>query len=331
MKQFYLLIFLLGLGPWLYSQDVHFSQFDRSLWTASPAETGAFDGRYRANLQLREQWSAVPVAYQSLGLGLEQKEALAGFHWGLYLQADQAGDLGLGQSLLRLSLARTQPLSANWSLNIGGYLGAGQRFLNYKGASFDEQFQGDQFDPSWQLQEPALATAQSFLFSDLGAGLALNYQGKNWQLKWGLGLFHLNQPKQSFLGEEDRYLPIRQLHYIQLAYGWGQKWKAQTALQFQQQGPYREWSSSQLFFYALDQRPGRELSLYTGLSWRYQDSWQPRLGIQYQNNWELGLSYDVNYSDFQPATLGQGGFELLFVYIWRPLPKFPSKKNCPIL
>lgn len=330
MKPFYFFIFF-AWPIWLCGQDLHFSQFDRNFWANSPAETGTFDGRYRINMQLREQWSAVPVAYQTLAIGIEQKEALAGFHWGLYLQADQAGDLGLGQSVLRLSLARTEDLVANWSLSIGGYLGGGQRFINYKGANFDEQFQGDQFDPSWAVQEPALGAAQSFMFGDFGAGLALVYQQQKWQIKLGLGLYHLNRPKQSFLGEDDRFLPIRATYYGQGHYRLGPKWKLQTAVQLQLQGPYWEWGTSQLFFYSVDQRPGRELSLYTGLSWRWKDSWQPRLGIQYQNNWELGLSYDVNYSDFQPASLGQGGFELLFVYIWRPLPKFPSQKNCPIL
>jgi hypothetical protein len=78
------------------------------------------------------------------------------------------------------------------------------------------------------------------------------------------------------------------------------------------------------------QRPDDDpLIIGAGLGYRFGDAWIMYLEANYQQ-WNLGLSYDINTSDFQTATNGRGGLELSLQYLLIQAKPPSEFKACPI-
>src|SRR3954464_15769048 len=54
-----------------FSQDLHFSQFNFSPLNENPANTNLFDGDYRFVGNYKNQWSSVPVKFNTISLSAE--------------------------------------------------------------------------------------------------------------------------------------------------------------------------------------------------------------------------------------------------------------------
>ncbi|MEM6772440.1 MAG: hypothetical protein AAF597_17825, partial [Bacteroidota bacterium] len=70
-----------------------------------------------------------------------------------------------------------------------------------------------------------------------------------------------------------------------------------------------------------------------GLGYRFDrigDAFFPHIQLHY-NAWRVGLSYDINVSDFRVATQGNGGPELSIRYIIKKVRPVPSRRFCPII
>jgi len=81
--------------------------------------------------------------------------------------------------------------------------------------------------------------------------------------------------------------------------------------------------------YHLSLQRSREISVQLGSNYRLGDAFIPTIEVQYQA-WRVGLSYDVNTSDFQVATRNQGGPELFIEYIITKVKPVKVFKACPI-
>ena len=101
----------------------------------------------------------------------------------------------------------------------------------------------------------------------------------------------------------------------------------------QSQGPYQETvvgGGARVF---VTKRKANELALQLGAHYRYGDFGDaviPVFEIMY-GPWEVGLSYDVNTSEFQAATNRQGGPEVSVRYIITRIKPAPLTKICPII
>ncbi|MCS6928588.1 MAG: PorP/SprF family type IX secretion system membrane protein [Saprospiraceae bacterium] len=326
-----LLTYLLcAFGIASIGQDLHFSQFYHHPMHCSPALTGAFEGEVRAMGLVRSQWTSVPVSYQSLAVGADRKLWKRGAHSasaGLVLQGDRAGDAGLSWVQAALSVSVAQRLGTNQYLAIGFSGSVFQRQFDISRLKFGNQWTGDAFDPAKPTGEDFNQT--SGLQPTFGVGISWRLSSPDYRsvAEIGLGSFHINRPEVSFRDAPSAsLLPIRwaatghatqkistYLDAVAIAGAW-------------QMGSAREWvlgSGMRLWL-----RPQETALRLTG-SIRLGDALITALQYEF-GDWIVGASYDWNISDFQVATRGRGGFELVTVY--RPIPPPPVKtfKVCPV-
>ncbi|MEM1323565.1 MAG: PorP/SprF family type IX secretion system membrane protein [Bacteroidota bacterium] len=329
------LIFLCFIG---YSQDIHFSQYYNTPLNINPALTGAFleDMRFIGNY--RSQWQSVPVPYLTFSGSFDMKYFHRKFRNGYFafggiFNIDQAGDSELSLTQLNLSGSYTQILSDNAAMSAGFQFGGGQRSFEMDQLRFENQYDGELFNPLLDPRESIQNTNVGFI--DVAAGVNVflkSYDGKS-RVNVGVGLFHLNRPRRNFDEEEELRLPMR----ISL-YSFGQRQFSDNMAYLAQvlgqiQGTAAELVLGGGLQYQLNKEKGKELAIQFTTSFRHSftnlDALIPTFEVHYQS-WRMGLSYDINISDFSTATNGQGGPEVSLIYVITKVKPVKTFKACPI-
>ena len=123
------------------AQDIHFSQFYNSPLNLNPANTGIFDGDYRFVGNLKNQWSTVPVPYNSSSLSADTRIKLKknNLGVGLLMNQDKPGDSRFKTFNTALSIAYHLTLDSDSSHFLSGGIQAGvtSKSLNYSALSFN--------------------------------------------------------------------------------------------------------------------------------------------------------------------------------------------------
>ena len=70
--KFFTLIVLITIYTLCHAQDIHFTQFYASPLTLNPASTGHFEGNLRIMNNIRKQWKAIPVPYNTVTIGADK-------------------------------------------------------------------------------------------------------------------------------------------------------------------------------------------------------------------------------------------------------------------
>ncbi len=325
---------------YLQAQDIHYSQFYNTPLQLNPALTGIFNGDMRFLANYKAQWYDVPItyrtAYGAFDMKFEPKEGRSNFFSaGGILNFDHAGDSKMGTLQFALNGAYTVRLAKNHFLS-GGVQGTiNQRSFKTEDLVFDEQFAGKD-DPAPFNTESF--DRQSVFYADFGLGLNWHMQKRKsrTRLDLGGGLFHINEPKKNFFNEEDAALPRKWSLYglgvLQLA----KKFDLVLSAMGQYQSPYTEQVIAGAGRIHLDTRKTRELALQFGLAYRWNaegfgtgDALIPAAQLHHKA-WIFGLSYDINLSDFKPATGGFGGPEFSVIYVFRKVPAVDFCPTCPV-
>ncbi len=322
----------IGLGAIIQpvlAQDIHFSQTYMNPQHQNPALTGIFEGDQRASIQYRSQWETVPVQYRTIAAGFESKIMARTANMlsaGLLLQRDQAGDGGLSWTQVGLHINAAHALSTQQILSVG--LGAAmvQRKVDISGLTFNNQWDGDIYDPSRPSNET--------LNNNTGIKASI-FAGVNWHFRLqqnsrtvvdaGVSAAHLNRPNLSFKEDGINQLPIRYLTY------------AQSYIQANEQLDYLVFAQLQWMQKAMNPLVGAgirywltdEYAFQTALALRTGDAVIPSVAIQ-RKQWTVGLSYDVNISQFKVATNRRGGFEIAVIYTAAPVKPIKEMKVCPV-
>jgi type IX secretion system PorP/SprF family membrane protein len=332
------------------AQDVHFSQFYNAPFDLNPALTGVFGGDIRFSTIMRNQWSSVPVDYRTVTAAYDRnfnsksmnKSFFAG---GINFQHDEAGSSPLTQSRVALSGSYTQRVSQKAFLTLGGQAGFHHRTFRINGLTFDNQYnpQIGTFDPSFSTGE--LFPERNNNFFDFATGLNLRIQQRDRKalldrleqrnkIDFGIGIFHLNRPNQSFGETENKVLmPIRMSPYLMGTLMLGSNLDLIANVSAQYQGPYKESVMGLAGKIHLNRTPGNQVSLQLGAHVRFYelgDAFFPSIHLEY-NSWRIGLSYDNTFSDFNSASRGRGGPEFSLQYIIRKVPNVPQFKICPLI
>ncbi len=318
------------------AQDIHFSQFYNSPLNINPALAGVFveDVRFIGNY--RNQWESVPVPYLTFSGAYDtkifNKIAPNGYFavGGIFNYDKQgAGDLSLTQ--LSLTGSYTHRLSDYSFLTAGVQIGSLSRAFKREGLTFENQYNGDIFDPGSDPRENFDNTSKTFL--DFGTGLNFHFQNDiGFSVNVGGALFHLTRPEQNFYNQTTSELPFRiSGHVIGIA-PLNDKMDLQFRLLSQFQGPYHEYLAGSALVYKLNDAKGKELSVSLGTNYRYADESDaviPTMGLKYLM-WYVELSYDINVSQFKEATNGAGGPEIAIIYTITKVKPPNTFKACPI-
>jgi len=325
-----------------FSQDIHFSQFDLAPLNLNPALTGTFGGTHRVVLNYKDQWKAFGAPYKTFALSydfllLKEKWDKAKLGGGLFVFRDQAGALNLSSTQVQLSLASTIALSDNHKLSAGLQGGFVQNAVNLTDARTDNQFVGGGFNGNLATGETNSFEPRSY--GDFTGGLSWQFT-KNiteafaddqFKARVGIALYHINRPLQEFTDLiNDRLYAKMSVHgdaFIGLK---GTPLALMPSFLFLNQGPSQELNIGTLLRYkikegGLAKSMEQEMAVSLGGYFRIGDAFIPEFVLEI-THFKLGVSYDVNTSDLNLATNGQGGLEISLTFV-NPSPLIRAKSR----
>lgn len=322
---------LLGLGVALLSmqavqvqaQDIHQTQYFASPLTLNPALTGLVRGDLRVAANYRTQWAAVNGTPYTTGIlsydmatmknRLPEGDALGIGIVGIY---DKSGTGSLQNIQVGLSAAYHKAFGLNkqHTLSIGV-----QGMLVQKSIDFSKLRFADQFDPASGYTP--FATAENFQNKDLtypDFNIGLMYSGRvseHATAYIGGSLYHLTTPEESFQSGSNT-IHRRVSAYLGGSFDLNENMVLYASALYQNQAAATSVQLGAAAGFILN--PGHDeyrenTVLYLGGWYRYNDGICPYVGIEW-TKMTLGISYDVNTSSFQPATGGQGAYELTLTF-----------------
>jgi type IX secretion system PorP/SprF family membrane protein len=343
LKRFvYIFLIIIISDNYLLAQDIHLVQYNASPQNLNPAQTGLFDGDYRLAGNYRTQWLAIPVPYKTYSFSGDTKlsSLIPGKAFtnskgsptlGLLVNSDNAGDSKLTTNQLYASLGYIKKITKDSSQLISFAIqpGISNKNFNTSALSFDNQFVNDAYNPSASSGENFANT--SFTYFDIGTGVVYHWRKSNRQYaNGGVSFFHLNRPKQSFFNLTGVNLDIK-MNISGIA-----EWPLNTKIGilptflYQRQGKFEETIIGASGKYYLAPYRGSTSSISAGLFHRAKDAFIILAGMEY-NQFNVGISYDINTSNLANATNNRGAFELSVIYILKKIVPFVAKKRvCPV-
>ena len=320
------------------AQDIHFAQFYNAPQLLNPALTGIFNGDTRFMGHYRRQWANIPADYLTFSGTYDTKfypkKAEGNDFWGfgVNFNYDNAGFSSLTWAGLQLGGSYSKELSNNTFLTGGLQVGFANRSFKSGDLTFDNQWNGDQFDPSLPTGEAFDNLADFFIDFSAGGNLRLQKDDRRTKLDLGVAVHHINRPRQNFFDAEKIRLPNRFAVYgigaVKL--GGAVDFLARATLQFQT--TYREYLPGAAFRLYLDQSRGKQLAIEAGANLRFNeitDAIIPTIELHYKT-FAAGVSYDINISDFEVATDQKGGPEIWISYRIEKVKALGAFKTCPI-
>ena len=309
-------VFIAGL---LNAQDIHFSQFNFSPLNQNPANTNLFDGDYRFVGNYKNQWPTVPVKYNTVSLSAEMNFITLKnndrFGGGILLYWDQEGDSRFTSLNADLSLSYIKALGkdSHHFISLGLQLGLINRSFDYNQLNFDNQWNGDVFNPAVPINESFAQTHVTAF--DLGTGIAYKYiKDDRTNFTVGLGVMHLNSPKMSFYNDNSSDLKPRLTVHTRAQIKVSKKIDIVPEVMYQRQQTKQEVDLGGHIKYHLDVKTAHAVALNLGAYGRTGDAGWLLAGVDY-DNWQVNMSYDINFSNLTAASRYNGGIELSVIYI----------------
>lgn len=319
-----------------FTQDPNFSQFYASPLSLNPALTGKFDGLVRIAGNYRDQWPAISKAFVtstvSLDMNILPGKIAETDAWGVGIMAmtDKTANGILNSNYFSFSTAYHKALDEDGYNQLGiGFQGtyAGKRL---DGTRINLEDELDQYG-GWTnpTSDPVNNQVLKVNYFDLNAGMLFNgsSDGIN-NYYFGLSLYHINRPKESFTGAVYTLNPRLTLHggssfpiaenaTLQL-----------SALHSRQAGAVNTVAGGNVGI-MMNQDEEVPTNIYLGGWYRFKDALLPYVGIEF-GEFLLGATYDVNVSKLKTASQSRGGIEISLIYVKRrpdgrkgvPCPKF---------
>ncbi|HEY0262640.1 MAG TPA: PorP/SprF family type IX secretion system membrane protein, partial [Chitinophagales bacterium] len=320
----------------VFSQDIHFSQFNFSPLNLNPANAGLFNGDARFVVNYRNQWFNVPVNFNTISASFDAPVFTLKNHdkigAGALFYYDRVGDSRFTsvQFMLSLSYILNFGKDDKHSISAGLNFGVGNRSFQYQYLYFDNQFNGDHYVPNMSSGESFPNTGISY--PDVGLGVAYQYQlNERKYITVGFSTLHVNAPKQNFFIDNTSFLNPRFTINARARWKVLPKLDVVPELLFQNQDTKNEFAFGLHTKAFVFKQKNAQICLNTGVYYRSNDALYVLVGMDY-NSWQINLSYDINTSRFGPATNSYGGIEASVIYILAKVKKVPSAgSSCPVL
>jgi type IX secretion system PorP/SprF family membrane protein len=310
------------------AQDIHFTQYFTSPLTLNPALTGLIPEDLRLAGNYRTQWSSVVAAapYTTATFSfdaamfknrLPDADALG---IGLVGEYDKAGSGGLTNTTVGGSLAYHKGFGRDRQSHLS--IGV-QAVMVSKSVDFTKLTFEDQYDLSTAILVNSTSsqphTTSAINYMDFNGGVM--YSGKvtdHTTAYIGYSYYHLTQPVEDFTGvDASSKIHPRQSFYMGGSYELNDKVVLYASSLYQSQADAHEVLLGAAAGFVLnpghDQEYQKNTTFYIGGWYRYLDAVCPYVGLEW-SHMRLGISYDINVSNFSPATGGNGGYELSLLF-----------------
>ncbi len=314
------------------AQDPHFSQFFSSPLTLNPAFTGKFDGTFRVAGNYRNQWPTINNAFTTSTVSADfhilQDRIASNDTWGLGVVGynDNSANGAVKFNYASLSTAYHKGLDEDGfnQLGAGFQVTYANMLINTANLKFEDQLTGSGF--TGVTSEVFNGSTLKSNYLDVNAGLLYNgTTGERNNFYFGVSMYHINRPKQSFTGAEYVLNPRTTFHgggYFPL----GEKTTLHvSALQMFQGGASETMVGGAIQLNATPDLP-KSTSFYFGTWVRFNDAIIPYLGLEF-DDFRFGATYDYNSSSLKTASQNRGGIEISLIYTRRPSTDRPV--NCP--
>lgn len=335
MKKILPLLMMLTVCVFAYAQDPHFSQFFSSPLTLNPAYTGKFDGTFRVAGNYRNQWPTINNAYTtataSVDFNILQNRIPEFDTWGIGVMGmnDQSGNKILNNNFISLSTAYHKALDENGyhTITVGFQGTYAAKRLDISKADFEDELTSLGF--TGVTQEVFNNNNNVAInYFDVNAGLL--YSGStngynNFYL--GVSSYHVNRPKESFMGGNFVLNPRVTVHgggYAPI----GRITTFHGSFIHQRQAGATETVLGGALDFALNEDGDYPANLYAGMWYRFGDAFIPYVGIEFAGL-RIGYSYDVNNSSLNTASNSRGGNEISLIFIKKPSDPNRKKLGCP--
>lgn len=313
---YFLLVYLFCFAP-IHAQDTHFSQYYNTPLLLSPANTALMpDFDYRAGVVLRNQWLQVPAPFRTFSafadfkvLKNQENTNWLGIGGAFYSDRSGAGDLVLNK--VQLNGAYHIQMGLYNMLSIGVGVAFVQRSVDFNKLTYDVQWDGFRFNQSMASGEDY--AFQKTSYADLSSGI--NYAffpNENVYLKLGIGVNHINRPKESFYNQNNK-IGLRPIGNMDLLLKLDSRW----ILDFSGYYTEQKGASEILYGAQVSSNLSSQFSVPTVLSLgiynRLGDAIIPTVGLEW-NNINVVTSFDISVSSISKANAGAGAFEISFIY-----------------
>lgn len=309
------------------AQDVHFTQYFTSPLTLNPAMTGLLSEDLRLAANYRNQWSTVsPNPYLtgtvSFDMAMLKGKLPEGDAMGMGVMVlyDKSGTGGLTNTTAGLSLAYHKAFGRDRlqhiSFGMQGYLV--QKHLDFAKLTFEDMFNSG----SGQLAYPTheVFNNADLSYPDFNTGLMYSGRVADHVTTYiGYSYYHLTQPVETFLNDSHQ-IHARHTGYLGGSIDMNENTILYVSGLYQSQAAATEVLIGTAVGFVLN--PGHDPEyqkntiFYLGGWYRYGDAVAPYVAIEWAKM-RIGLSYDVNVSQFTPATGGGGGYEISLLYFGR--------------
>lgn len=332
MKKLYTTLLVLLSAAYSSGQDIHFSQFNFSPMNLNPALAGQFDGDYRLVANHRNQWRSVTRPYNTTGGSADARQPfdIKNLGAGLSMYTDKAGDSELSTLQFNLAASYLLPITSDslHSVAFGVQTGLTHRKINYDDLNFDQQYSNGIYNPDAASGEAFARDARTYLNLNLGASWFWKVAHRK-QITAGIALHNISKPRQSFFNDPEIRLDMRWTAHVSAEWQVSEKIDVLPSLLVMFQGPHRQFTPGALGRYVLKDYPGIYRALLFGWHGRTRDAGFITAGLEY-DNWQVGVSYDINFSQLNVASNYRGGFEISAIYIFRQQKiRRIIHKSCP--
>lgn len=312
------------------AQDPSFSQFFSSPLNINPALTANINADWRAISNFRDQWIGPASPYVTGTVSYDRKlfqkknpfvtDEGNVFGAGMMLMFDRAMGGVVKSSYASLNMSyRVKLIDGDTRHRLGAGFGTiyGHRRIDYTGVDFEEQFTGYGFNTNLPTGESSLSNMKPYF--SVSTGLLYSISSEKSNVDLGVSVFHVNKPKQTFLKDDNQYLPMRKVAHANFETFLSESVVLNINGIYQRQETAMYYSFGGALGYYVP--TVQNLILNAGLWYWSKNAIVPYVGLGY-GDFQFGLSYDVTTSKLNQATDKPNTWELSLIIRGRSKPTY---------
>lgn len=304
------------------AQSIHLSQYYNAPILITPANTALMpDYSYRVGLNYRNQWSALPVPFNTfsswgdfkIGAGRENDRS----NWlgvGFTIYQDKAGDGQLKKSQVQGNVAYHLQMSSTSMISVGMSAASVSSSVNYDRLTFDAQWDGLSFNSGLPNGEKQGIQRAGYVTVGAGVNFAF-FPNENLYIKIGGGAVNLNKPVYSFYPSGKNVLDMRPSATIDVLMRTGPVLIINPSAYYTtERGASEIVAGSQFRTVLSGTDKNMPIQLILGGFYRIKDAAIGVLGLQV-GPVQFTTSYDMTLSSLAPYNSSYGALEFSLIYM----------------
>ncbi len=315
-------VLLLLLYGSVAAQSIHLSQYYNAPPLINAANTGLMpDHDYRLGLNYRNQWSALPVPFNTYAAwgdfkigGNKENEHNNWLGLGLGLYKDKAGDGQLKLSQFQGNVAYHLQMGPTFLLSMGLTASTVSRSVNYDLLTYDAQWDGFAFNSGLPSGEKVGIIRGGYY--TVGAGINFSFfPNENMYVKLGGGAVNINNPVETFYAGGKNTVALRPSGNLDVLIRTGSVLIVNPSLYYTQQSGAQEITAGALVRTILSggKAGSTPIQLILGGFYRIADAAVGAAGLEV-GPVQFMVSYDATLSSLAPYNSSYGALEFSLIY-----------------